>query len=222
MRVIAGTYKGRLLKMPKISGRDNAMLLGIRPTQDRVKEAMFEILKDYLADTDVLDLFAGSGALGIEALSRGAKSAVFVERHPLCVKTICENLDNLKIGVGNRHTCSLQGDSIEQPLQKCPSAVVMKSDIFKAIKYFNNKGIKFGILIADPPYGMGMPRKLLIKLDVYDILIKPFLILIQHSKKDSIPKKECRIVLSKQYNYGDTVLSVYRLVVNSGFEPFGS
>ena len=122
MRVITGLYKGRLLKAPKLGG--------VRPTQDRIKESAFEVLNPYMADIDVLELFAGSGSLGIEALSRGAKSVTFVEREPLCVKAIGENLDNLGI--------------------YCPSAVIIKSDVFKAIKHFNNQGAKFGIIIADP------------------------------------------------------------------------
>lgn len=185
MRIIAGLYKGRILKAPKLDD--------VRPTQDRIKEAMFEIIKPHIAGSDVLELFSGTGSLGIEALSRGADTVTFVERHPLCLKTIEENLDLLGINA--------------------PTASVVRSDVFKALKDFTVKGKKFGIIIADPPYGMGHIRKLLIKLNTYDIFKKPFLIVIEHSKRDSIPEKEGKIILLKQYKYGDTVLSVLCLPV---------
>jgi 16S rRNA (guanine966-N2)-methyltransferase len=83
VRVIAGEHKGRRLQSPP----------GARPTADRVKEALFSILGDRVQDARVLDLFAGSGALGIEALSRGAASAVFVDDDPVAIRTIARNLD---------------------------------------------------------------------------------------------------------------------------------
>jgi len=182
MRVISGLYKGRLLKLPKG--------LEIRPTQDRIKESMFEIIKPYLMDSDVLELFAGTGALGIEALSRGAKSATFVERDPLCLKTIEENLDSLGIRV--------------------PEASIVRLDIYKAVQRFADSGDKFGVIIADPPYGMDHIRKLLIKLNTYDILKKPHLVVIEHTKREDIPKIEGSIILLKQYKYRDTILSILK------------
>lgn len=182
MRVIAGKYKGRVLKMPKSAD--------VRPTQDRIKESMFEILKTCIADADVLELFAGSGSLGIEALSRGAKSVVFVEREDKCIDIINENLDKLHVDTG---------------------ADVIKSDAFRAIRNFSEQGARFGVVIADPPYRAEyIIRKLLIKFNMYDILKPPFIVVIEHSKKDHIPQKEGNIILLKQYNYGDTILSVYR------------
>jgi 16S rRNA (guanine(966)-N(2))-methyltransferase RsmD len=183
MRVIAGIYKSRLLKFPKNPS------IEIRPTQDKVKQAMFEIIKADLVGADVLELFAGSGALGIEALSRGAGSVTFVDRERECIEVVHQNLDSLGIGAG---------------------AAVIKADIFRAIRDLSEQGARFGIIIADPPYGTDHIRKLLIKLDTYAILKKPFLIVIEHSRKDSVPQEEGSIILLKQYNYGDTVLSVYR------------
>lgn len=182
MRVIAGIFKGRILRAPKVEG--------VRPTQDRVKEALFDIIKPYIEGADVLELFAGTGALGIEALSRGANSATFVERYPLCLKTIEQNLDLLNLVP--------------------PIASVVRSDVFKAIRGFAEKTRQFGIIIADPPYGMDHIRKLLIKLNEYDILKKPHLLVIEHTIKDDIPQKEGNIILVKQYNYGDTILSILR------------
>ena len=182
MRVIAGLYKGRILKAPKLDY--------VRPTQDRIKESMFEIIKPYLVGAYVLELFAGTGSLGIEALSRGAKTVTFVERDSLCLKTIDENLDSLGI--------------------TAPEASVLRCDVFKAIKVFAEAGERFGIIIADPPYAMDLTRKLLIKLNEYDILKKPQLLVIEHTVKEDIPQKEGNIILYKQYNYGDSVLSIMR------------
>jgi 16S rRNA (guanine(966)-N(2))-methyltransferase RsmD len=181
-RVISGTYKGRLLKLPELEE--------VRPTKDRVKESLFEIVKPYLVDADVLDLFSGSGALGIEALSRGAKSCTFVEREPVCLKTIEGNLDALGIDVS--------------------VATIMRADAFKAIRQFVEKGEKFGIVIADPPYGMDHIRKLLIKLGTYDIFKKPHILVLEHFIKEDIPQKEGHLILQKQYKYGDSVLSILK------------
>src|SRR3954452_16141177 len=88
MRVIAGSYGGRILKAPRGDGT--------RPTSDRVREALFSILGDRVQDARVLDLFAGSGALGIEALSRGAQSAVFVDDAPAAVRAVRANLEGVE------------------------------------------------------------------------------------------------------------------------------
>jgi 16S rRNA (guanine(966)-N(2))-methyltransferase RsmD len=183
MRVISGIYKSRLLKFPKNPNID------IRPTQDRVKESMFEIIKADLAGADVLELFAGSGSLGIEALSRGAASVTFVDREHECTEIIHDNLDSLGV----------QAD-----------AKVIKADVFRALRGFSEQGVKFDIIIADPPYGTDHIRKILIKLDTYDILKQPFLIIIEHTEKEPIPQKEGNIILLKQYNYGGTILSVFK------------
>ena len=182
MRVIAGMYKGRLLRAPKIDG--------VRPTQDRVKEALFDIIKPYIVGSDVLELFAGTGSLGIEALSRGADTVTFIERSSLCLKTIEQNLDALGITT--------------------PPASIIRKDVFKAIRDFAQNSVKFGIIIADPPYKMDHIRKLLIKLNEYDILKQPQLLVIEHTIDEDIPQKEGNIILVKQYNYGDTVLSVMK------------
>jgi len=180
MRVIAGIYKGRKLKAPETKE--------VRPTKDRIKESMFDIIKPYLQGADVLELFAGSGSLGIEALSRGAKSITLVERDLICIKTIEENFDMLGL--------------------KPPVACLVQGDIFKAIRSASEHNEKFGIVVADPPYGMGHIRKLLIKLNNYDILKKPHLIVIEHSEDEDIPQIESGIVLQKQYKYGYIILSI--------------
>ena len=179
----------------------------VRPTKDRIKESMFEILNEWIPGTDILELFAGSGSLGIEALSRGARSVVFVDRQLKCVETIKENLDSLKIKNYKTHISSARPQVMEPDINP---AIVMQGDVFKALKFFSENHNKFGMIIADPPYGVDNARKLLIKLDTYDIINQPFLIVIEHSEKDNIPQIEGNIILLKQYNYGETILSIYR------------
>ena len=119
MRIIAGTAGGRPLKAPPE---------GVRPTMDRVKGAIFSSLGDLVPGADVLDLFAGSGGMGIEALSRGAASAVLVESHEPCIRCIRENLR--RAGV---------------------EASVQTMDVFRFIDLYSGEDA-FDIIIADPPY----------------------------------------------------------------------
>ncbi|MGH3008667.1 MAG: 16S rRNA (guanine(966)-N(2))-methyltransferase RsmD [Gaiellaceae bacterium] len=123
MRVIAGSRKGHTLVAPR--GQDT------RPTSDRVRENVFNLVGP-LDDARVLDLFAGSGALGIEALSRGAASAVFVERDPDAIKAIERNLDKLRL----------------------TGARVVRGDALFTIAQEAMAGAKYDLVLVDPPYGM--------------------------------------------------------------------
>lgn len=148
IRVIAGSVKGRRLKIPK--GQT------VRPTSDKVRGAIFNILGDKIIGADVLDLFSGSGALGIESLSRGAGSCTFVDNDPRCIKIIRENLEN----------CGFSGK------------------VVRGLKILD-KG-SFNIVFADPPYGKDMARNLLSELDSCSILKNFSLVVIEHSKRDVI------------------------------------
>lgn len=123
MRVIAGSRKGHELVAP--SGLDT------RPTSDRVRENVFNLIGP-VEGARVLDLFAGSGALGIEALSRGAEGAVFVERDPEAVRTIERNLDRLRL----------------------TGARVVRGDVLRTIAQEATAGAKYDLVLVDPPYGM--------------------------------------------------------------------
>jgi 16S rRNA (guanine(966)-N(2))-methyltransferase RsmD len=123
VRVIAGSRKGHTISAPR--GRDT------RPTSDRVRENVFNLVGP-LEDARVLDLFAGSGALGIEALSRGAASVVFVERNGDAVRTIERNLDRLRL----------------------TGARVVHGDVVRTIAQEATAGAKYDLVLVDPPYGM--------------------------------------------------------------------
>lgn len=177
MRVISGKYKGRQVRMPK----------GIRPTQNKARKALFDILGD-IADLSFLELFAGSGVVGIEALSLGAKEVVFVEEYPECAKTIKENLASL----------GLLGDS------------VIGLDVFSALKRLSEGKRKFDLIFLDPPYYQELAKKTLQTLAAYDILAPYGLIIAQHFKKDNLSSTAGDLILFRQAKYGDTILSFYQ------------
>ncbi len=169
MRIIAGKWRGRRLK--PIRGK------GIRPTTDRVREAWMGALGPSLAGTRVLDLFAGSGALGLEALSRGAGEVVFVEQSRKALRTLRANVDLL--GAGGQ--CQ-----------------VVESD---AVRYYRRlEAGDFDIILADPPYQLGIARELL------ELFAKKGFareLWVEHRSSEAVPP----LPGLRQRRYGDTTLS---------------
>ena len=151
MRVIAGTRRSMPLKAPV--GMDT------RPTQDRTKETLFNVLQNEIPGAEFLDLFAGSGAIGIEALSRGAKAAVFVEHSKQCVECIKDNLKFTKLS---------------------DKAVVMEQDVLSGISRLAGKGV-FDIVFMDAPYKTGQERDVLVALKNGDIIDKYTIIIIEEA-----------------------------------------
>ena len=131
MRITGGQFGGRILKTPKTDA--------IRPTQDRVREALFNMLQSEIAGADFLDLFAGSGAVGIEALSRGARSATFVERDRRHLAVIKENLSTVHLH-----------------LFPPSSSTLISADAYRYLASYSGPG--FSIVFADPPYALGEER----------------------------------------------------------------
>jgi len=159
--VISGNLKGK--RLFSVKGQD------LRPTSDRVKEAIFDILQDEIRGQKVLDLFAGTGALGIEALSRGAKRAVFVE--------------------GSTHSLSALRRNIEECRLK-ERAEVLARDVRAGIRILDARGESFELIFLDPPYGRGMARRALETLSQSSIVSPGALIVAEHSpaeELDSIP-----------------------------------
>jgi len=186
MRIIGGEYRSRIIEMPK--GVD------IRPTQDRVREAVFNVLAD-VRDKRVLDLFAGSGAYGMEALSRGAEHATFVENNSRCLVTIQSNIDSLKI----------------------PEArfTVLRSSVLTSLPRLEKDGERFDLIFIDPPYHKDMARKCLINLDCHDILSESSLVVVEHFKSDSLETDLGSLQPEKERRYGDTVISIYKKMVQA-------
>ncbi len=183
MRIIAGQYKSRLISMPK--GVD------MRPTQDKVRGAIFNILGD-LSGKRVLELFAGSGAFGIEAISRGARYVTFVDNNFRCAETIRANLQSL--GVAE----SVYG--------------IIRANALNVLPGLSKDESKYDIVFLDPPYYEGLAKKCLINIDLYDILAPNSVIFVEHFKKDTLTTDLKTLVFDKDRRYGDTVVSIYRKV----------
>jgi len=177
MRIISGKYKGRLIKVPK----------GIRPTQGLVRKALFDILGD-IKGLSFLELFAGSGAVGFEAISLGLAELTLVEDKLDCLLAIKKNIESLKL-----KACSLYPQEAE-----------------KAIRGFYKNKKEFDIIFLDPPYYEDLAKKTLKTLSAYDILAPNGFIVVQHFKKDILPENIGKLTIFKQAKYGDTVLSFYK------------
>lgn len=162
-----------------------------RSTKDRIREALFNIITEYINGAEVLDIFAGSGAFGIEAISRGAENAVFVDNGRKCIKTIEKNLKTLEI--------------------EDRKFTIIKMDAFKAIDRLGNDGKKFDIVFLDPPYYEDIAKKCLIKLSQHDILKARCIIVVEHHKKDILPDDAGGITSYRTSRYGDIWLSFYKL-----------
>ena len=144
MRITGGEFGGRNLKVPKSDA--------IRPTQDRVREALFNIIQCEIAGADFLDLFAGSGAVGLEALSRGAKSVTFVEankRHLVVLKENLGSLGSSRVGEGS----SKVGIGAARPMVTLDDTTVVAADAYRWIERYSGPGFTIGF--ADPPYALG-------------------------------------------------------------------
>ena len=153
MKVISGKYKGR-----KIEGFD---IEGTRPTMDRVKESLFATIQNYVKESVVLDLFSGSGNLGIEALSEGASYAYLVDKNIKCIKTINKNINN--IGIEN--------------------VKVLNMDYKLALKQINKK---LDLIFLDPPYKTSLIEDSLKLIDEYDLLSDDGLIVCESDDVDKI------------------------------------
>lgn len=177
MRITSGKYRSRAIQMPK----------GIRPTQDKVRKAIFDILGD-ISGLSFLELYAGSGAVGLEAASRGAREVVLVEDNRACRLAIEKNIASLK-----PEGCTLY-----------------PSEALGAVSRFAAAGRRFDIIFLDPPYYQELSKKTLQTLGTYDILTPSGLIIVQHFKKDALPEALGELSLFKSKTYGDTRLSLYR------------
>lgn len=176
MRIISGEARGRTLAAPK--GMDT------RPTLDRVRESLFNILRPWLADARVLDLFAGSGALGLEAVSRGAASAVFVDSARAAQEAVRHN-----IGVVNA------GDR----------ATLLKCDWRAALRRLSAQGTEFNLVFLDPPYHMEHADEMLEMLRTCGVLAADALVVYEHAT--DTPPDTAAWVTADRRAYRDTTIT---------------
>lgn len=186
MRIISGRYRGRRLKGP--TGE------GLRPTSDRVKESIFNILADRLSGARVMDMFAGTGNLGLEALSRDAASAIFIDSSPRSLRVLHDNL-------------SMVGPSVP--------AKVMTGDALRAVETLARRGERFDLVFVDPPYHQGLADRALQALSGAGIVAPGGVIVVECAAKEPAPGGH-GFCLFRTAAYGDTV--VYFFAADSSAE----
>ncbi|WP_141431302.1 16S rRNA (guanine(966)-N(2))-methyltransferase RsmD [Bacillus sp. 03113] len=180
MRVVSGTYKGLSLKgVPGTS---------TRPTTDKVKEAIFNMIGPFFDGGIGLDLFAGSGGLGIEALSRGVSKVIFVDRDMKAIQTIRENIK----------VCNLE-DQVE----------IYRNDADRAIKAIIKRKLVFDYIFLDPPYKKQQLQKLLNTINDEKLLQLEGVIVCEHSSDVELPEKVGKLTRIKQEKYGIISISIY-------------
>jgi len=186
MRITGGALRGRRLTVPKSAS--------IRPMRDAVRAALFSILGDLVPGSRFLDLFAGTGSVGIEALSRGAKHTVFVDNSAEAVKIIEENLQNL----------GLTG-----------KATVCREDVFKALELLSRRNQRFDLVFIGPPYGEDLARRTLEQLGRIEILSEGAVAAAEIFKKEGTAFEERYggLVLFDERTYGDNMIKLYRMEV---------
>ncbi|ANB59237.1 16S rRNA (guanine(966)-N(2))-methyltransferase RsmD [Anoxybacteroides amylolyticum] len=180
MRVISGICKGRPLQaVPGMS---------TRPTTDKVKEAMFNMVGPYFSEGLALDLFAGSGGLGIEALSRGMERAIFVDYDGKAVQTIRKNIAS----------CGLT-----------ERAEIYRNDAERALKAIAKRKLKFHLIFLDPPYKKQKLEALLSFIDEHRLLAQTGYIVAEHSHDVQLPRQIGQLMKVKHEVYGITAVSIY-------------
>lgn len=181
MRVISGRYRGRRLKGPE--GME------LRPTGDRLKETLFNILKPRIAGAVLYDIFSGTGSIGIEALSRGAGKVVFIDRDPAANRLIRRNLQ----------TCGIE-DGFS----------VIRDDVFTTLRSLARQGARADIIFFDPPYDWEYYADLL-KLAFNPELASPDIcVIIEHGRKAVLPESGDEYIRYRTVRQGDNCLSFYK------------
>lgn len=184
MRIIGGKLRGKKL----------AMIRGtlIRPTADRLRESIFNILGDSVIEATVLDMFAGSGAHGIEALSRGAVSAVFMDKSKKAISIIQKNI----------RLCALE-DRVK----------IIRWDIIKNLTCLKSYRLTFNLIFMDPPYNQNYIKPALLNLFRNGSIEKGACIVVEHSHHEQIPKNLIPFKILDQRRYGKTLVSFINYVV---------
>ncbi len=155
-----------------------------------MKESLFNILAPYISGSHVLDLFSGSGSLGIEALSRGAESAVMVDRSRQSTAIISENLQLTHLN---------------------DKAKVVAADYADAVRQFSAKGLKFDMIFLDPPYNKNFIQDTLKIFKNNDIISDDSILVAEHHYSDILPKQEGKLILVRSDKHGETILSFYKV-----------
>ena len=188
MRVIAGTYRSRILKSLNTKA--------LRPTSDRLRETLFNVLSPKLPNSHFLDLFAGTGAIGIEALSRGAQDVLFVENHPPAAKLIRENLTSLKILRG----ATVLAMDAHAALEKLQKRQLQQSPSFA-----------YDFIFLDPPYAAADEYlRIMNFLSAAPFVSADTVVIAEHTRKFELPEEFPPLERVRVLKQSDAVLSFYR------------
>ena len=179
MRIISGYLNGR-----NIDGYD---IVGTRPTMARVRESMFAMIQDSIINSTCLDLFAGSGSLGIEAISNGSKCCYFVDNNKRVINILNKNIDNLKIR---------------------DKSVLLNMDYNEALNNFKKQEIKFDLIFLDPPYKLEVIEDILLKIDKYQLLNINGQVICEYSF-DSLKDNYNNLNVIKRKHYGEKYVNIY-------------
>jgi len=191
VRVVAGKWGGRTLRAPRGTS--------VRPTTDRVREAVFAILGDDVEGSVVLDLFAGTGAMAIEALSRGATAAVLVESSPPALDALRANLAALE----------------------AESAVCLPLDYREAVRKLSAKGRTFNLVFLDPPYGKGLVGRSAGLLSRAGIFAPGAVVVAERASRDPVETLPAEWRERVERRYGDTLITLYDIPPREQASPGG-
>lgn len=183
MRVIAGKFRSRRLKSPKT--------LRVRPTSDRLRETLFNVLGRTAEDSLFFDLYAGTGGVGIEAISRGARDVIFVESHPNAARLIRENLAALGVHEG---------------------AEVIEAPVLRGLEKLAARHLLADFIFLDPPYDAPEEyTRALEFLDAAHLVAPEGLVIAEHRRQTDLPERFVRLERTRLLEQGDAALSFYRL-----------
>ena len=177
MRIISGKYKGRSLSGFQIEGT--------RPTMDRVKESLFAMIQNKVKESICLDLFAGSGSLGFEALSQGASECYFVDKNKKVIQTLKQNQEKLQV---------------EEPV------ILIHQDFRQALSLFYQQNIQFDLIFLDPPYDDYFIQEALQIIEKYDLLKDRGLIICEYESESFT----CSYEVFREKKYGDKMIRIYQ------------
>lgn len=181
MRIITGKARGLKLTAPKN--------MDVRPTSDRVKESLFNIIGTKIVGTRVLDLFAGTGNLGLEAWSRGAEKVVFIDESQASLQLVRSNITKAK---AEKETKVLKGNAV------------------KVIADLVAKGERFDFIFCDPPYNKGLPAQIIEQVAKYDIVAPGGYLVVEHSQHEILPELPIKLEIIRSEKYGETLISFLR------------
>ncbi len=200
MRIISGIAKGMVLATPP--GKNKC----IRPTSSRAREALFFILTDKIPGSTLLDLYAGTGALGLEAISRGARSVTFIDSGHISLALLKRNISTLETYLKKKAPCTILKYDLRRGLTNIRVKIANK----KKDNASEDGPYPFDLIFLDPPYDKGLAVKTLRHLDKEELLAKDGLIIAEERTKTKMPENLASLTLHDQRSYGDTGFWIYR------------